>query len=175
MLFVIVDLESTCWEDVRASVEQKEIIEIGAVLLDDSLAPVREFGRFVRPVADPKLSPFCTQLTSITQDDVDGADVFPVVFHQFLDWIGDDPYRLGSWGAYDLHQFEADCARHGMALPEAFRDHANVKADFATRFDTKRCGMAAALQQAGIPLTGTHHRGIDDARNIAKLAARIYA
>jgi inhibitor of KinA sporulation pathway (predicted exonuclease) len=29
--------------------------------------------------------------------------------------------------------------------------------------------MAQALQLAGLPLEGTHHRGIDDARNIAKL------
>jgi inhibitor of KinA sporulation pathway (predicted exonuclease) len=29
--------------------------------------------------------------------------------------------------------------------------------------------MAGALRQLGIPLAGTHHRGIDDARNIAKI------
>jgi inhibitor of KinA sporulation pathway (predicted exonuclease) len=29
--------------------------------------------------------------------------------------------------------------------------------------------MAAALRRVGLPLRGTHHRGIDDARNIARL------
>ena len=29
--------------------------------------------------------------------------------------------------------------------------------------------MAKALQLVDLPLEGTHHRGIDDARNIAKL------
>jgi len=29
--------------------------------------------------------------------------------------------------------------------------------------------MARALEIAGLPLDGTHHRGIDDARNMAKL------
>jgi inhibitor of KinA sporulation pathway (predicted exonuclease) len=29
--------------------------------------------------------------------------------------------------------------------------------------------MAEALQIAGLPLEGTHHGGIDDARNIAKM------
>ena len=33
----------------------------------------------------------------------------------------------------------------------------------------ERYGMAKALQLVGLPLEGTHHRGIDDARNIAKL------
>jgi inhibitor of KinA sporulation pathway (predicted exonuclease) len=35
--------------------------------------------------------------------------------------------------------------------------------------------MDAALRLHGIPLTGTHHRGPDDARNIAKVAARMLA
>jgi inhibitor of KinA sporulation pathway (predicted exonuclease) len=30
--------------------------------------------------------------------------------------------------------------------------------------------MARALKIAGLPLEGTHHRAIDDVRNIAKLA-----
>jgi inhibitor of KinA sporulation pathway (predicted exonuclease) len=29
--------------------------------------------------------------------------------------------------------------------------------------------MAEALRQVSLPLVGTHHRGIDDARNIARL------
>jgi inhibitor of KinA sporulation pathway (predicted exonuclease) len=29
--------------------------------------------------------------------------------------------------------------------------------------------MARALQMVGLPLDGSHHRGLDDARNIAKL------
>ena len=31
--------------------------------------------------------------------------------------------------------------------------------------------MERALARIGLPLEGTHHRGIDDARNIARLAA----
>ena len=33
----------------------------------------------------------------------------------------------------------------------------------------KKLGMAEALKHCGLPLEGTHHRGIDDARNIARL------
>lgn len=48
--------------------------------------------------------------------------------------------------------------------------HVNLKQLFSnTQGLPKRYGMAEALQLAGLPLEGTHHRGIDDARNIAKL------
>lgn len=34
---------------------------------------------------------------------------------------------------------------------------------------SKGFGMSQALQQLGLELKGTHHRGIDDARNIAAI------
>src|ERR1043165_8944279 len=105
MRYVIVDLEATCWEK-GTSPDRMEIIEIGAGLLDSSTGPVsKEFGAFVKPVASPELSEFCTQLTSIRQEDVDQAEIFPMVFWQFVDWIGVEPFRLCSWRAYDLNQF----------------------------------------------------------------------
>lgn len=171
--YVVVDLEATCWENVRIP-GRNEIIEIGAVeLLTAKGPPSREFSRFVRPVAEPELSEFCTELTSIRQSDVDGAETFDRVFPEFVDWIGEEPFVLCSWGAYDLNQFRVDCARHEIALPSTFLRHLNVKAAFASLHCIKPCGMAQALAHVGIPLSGTHHRGIDDAWNIARLAALI--
>jgi inhibitor of KinA sporulation pathway (predicted exonuclease) len=170
MRYVIVDLEATCWENNR-NTDRMEIIEIGAVLLPScSALPTAEFSRFVRPVVEPRLSDFCRKLTSISQADVDAADTFWTVLGNFLDWIGPEPFVLCSWGAYDLNQFRVDCQRHGIPFPETFGRHVNLKKEFARVFKVRRCGMVAALQHAGLPLEGRHHRGIDDARNIAKLA-----
>ena len=173
MVFVIVDLEATCWEKSRGY-RRMEIIEIGAVRMETpDGVPSAEFSEFVKPVAERRLTTFCTQLTSIRQADVDQADVFPVVFQRFLDWIGSDDYRLCSWGGYDLTQFRVDCDRHRVLFPTEFESHINLKTEFAAKFSVKSCGMKRALSLAGIPLVGTHHRGIDDARNIAKLARLI--
>jgi 3'-5' exoribonuclease 1 len=94
MRYIVVDLEATCWED-RPHPKEMEAIEIGAVLLTSSCGPVvSEFAEFIKPVVEPKLSDFCTQLTSITQAQVDAADEFWVVFPRFVEWIGGEPYRL---------------------------------------------------------------------------------
>ena len=170
MRFIIVDLEATCWENVR-SYDRMEIIEIGAVEMSSPEAsPTREFNCFVRPVVEPQLSSFCVELTTIYQSLVDEADTFALTFHEFLDWIGPEPYYLCSWGGYDQTQFKIDCERHGIAFPPEFENHINVKKEFAKVMAVKSCGMKRALSIANIPLEGTHHRGIDDARNIAKLA-----
>jgi 3'-5' exoribonuclease 1 len=170
MRYVIVDLEATCW-DTSGDRSQMEIIEIGAVLLDSETGPpIQEFAEFVRPVVVPILSEFCKQLTSIKQAQVDAADGFSTVFARFVDWIGPAPFTLCSWGGYDLNQFRQDCRRHQVALPATFERHINLKKEFARLMHVRLCGMSKALRILQIPLVGTHHRGIDDARNIAKLA-----
>jgi inhibitor of KinA sporulation pathway (predicted exonuclease) len=171
--YVIVDLEATCWEGVRGSPDM-EIIEIGAAILSSAAGPIVDrFDSFIRPVVIPKLSEFCTRLTSIRQADVDGADYFRSVFPRFLDWIGPSPFVLCSWGAYDLNQFRSDCRRHGLELPESLENHINLKKEFARIRDVKICGMSRALEIERMPLVGTHHRAIDDAQNIARIAERL--
>ena len=171
----MVDVEATCWDQPRPR-ERTEIIEIGAVRIGGDLAVVDEFASFVRPVVEPKLSAFCTDLTSITQTDVDAADPFSMVFRSFLDWIGEGDRRLCSWGFYDVGQFQLDCARHGMVFPDDFEArHLNLKTEFAAWQRIKRCGLAAALAHLEVPLVGTHHRAIDDARNTATIARRFLA
>jgi len=173
MRYIIVDLEATCWEGGQP-VEKMEIIEIGAVALESEKGPVGdEFAAFVRPVANRELSDFCRSLTTITQADVDGAEYFYDVFPRFLEWIGSEPVTLCSWGAYDRKQLEQDCARHKMPYPEALADHINLKAEFSRLFGIKPTGMRGALAKLGLPLEGQHHRGIDDARNIAQIALQV--
>ena len=170
MNYVIVDLEATCWESNQTR-ERMEIIEIGAVLMRSSSSePSGEFAQFVKPIAEPTLSDFCKSLTSIRQEQVDEADYFYQVFPEFVEWIGGEPFKLCSWGAYDLNQFRTDCARHKLEFPETFNAHINLKNKFTKAMNVERCGMTTALEILNIPLEGTHHRGIDDARNIAKIA-----
>jgi 3'-5' exoribonuclease 1 len=172
---IVVDLEASCWEAAWVR-HRMETIEIGAVRLDERLEQVDEFDSFVRPVIVPRLSSFCTKLTSITQEQVDAAKTFPAVFARFVEWIGTHPFRLVTWGAFDVGQFRLDCQRHGVTFPERLAaGHLNLKAEFAKRKGVKRYGMSEALDLLGLPHTGTHHRGIDDARNIARIARALLA
>ncbi|MFH1723762.1 MAG: 3'-5' exonuclease [Elusimicrobiota bacterium] len=171
MDYVIVDLEATCWE-ADASIADKEIIEIGAVRLDGGdLQVVDEFDAFVRPLRHPLLSEFCRNLTRIGQGEIDQASPLPRVFQNFLDWIGPEPFKLCSWGEYDHGQFQVELRRHGLRWPADFRGHVNLEARFALTYNLKRSvGLREALRLLGIGFDGTQHRGIDDARNIAKIA-----
>lgn len=173
MRYIVVDLEATCWQGGNVR-EQMEIIEIGAVILESSTGPIsQEFTSFVKPVVAPQLSDFCLRLTSIRQEDVDKADTFKTVFPRFRDWIGTQQFFLCSWGDYDLNQLRIDCQRTAIPFPGSFSRHINLKQKFAILKKIKPCGMRKALHIVGLKLEGTHHRAIDDARNIAKIAVQI--
>ena len=170
MRYIVVDLEATCWQE-RTDRARMEIIEIGAVVLRSAAGPLgEEFSKFVKPVASSKLSPFCMELTGIQQENINHAEYFWTVFPEFADWIGPEPFTLCSWGVYDLYQFQTDCRRCGLPFPDTFNYHLNLKKAFALWKNIRPCGMSKALEMMKIPLSGRHHRAIDDARNIVKLA-----
>jgi 3'-5' exoribonuclease 1 len=173
--YLVIDLEATC-DDGKGTFPRREmeIIEIGAVLVrGDTLETIGEFQTFVRPVRHPALTPFCTKLTTITQAEVDAAPTFPQAIEELGRFLrteapGAQPLFC-SWGGFDKTQFEQDAQFHRVALPFGDR-HMNLKEQFSSQQGLwKKYGMAGALEKVGLALVGTHHRGLDDARNIARL------
>lgn len=165
MKYIIFDLEATCgpkYERIR-----NEIIEIGAVKIDNNLNIISTFNEFIKPILNPTLTEFCINLTSISQEDIDKADIFPEVYKRFRSWIEDD-YLLLSWGNYDKKQFVSDCELHGIESEWTLK-HINFKGLYANRKNIKQMGMERALNREGILPEGIHHRGIDDAINISKI------
>ena len=86
MNYIVYDLEATCWNG-HAAADMQEIIEIGAVLINPYGEIEKEFSRFVKPKLAPTLSMYCKELTSITQAQVDRAEDFDEVIHDFKHWI----------------------------------------------------------------------------------------
>jgi inhibitor of KinA sporulation pathway (predicted exonuclease) len=169
MNYIILDLEATCWKD-RSLKHQNEIIEIGAVKINDQQEILGEFNAFIQPRLHPELSAFCTELTTIEQSDIDSAKDFKTVITNFWDWINlEEDYLLCSWGFYDRSQFKKDCKLNQIST-NWLKHHISLKHQYATIKNLKRpLGMGGALKKEKIVLEGTHHRGIDDAKNIAKI------
>lgn len=179
--YICCDLEGTCWDADPLAARQREeteIIEIGAVRLGADVAVVDEFQIFVRPRRHPNLSAFCTALTGITQEDVEAAPDLPDAMAAFADWIGDPASVLVSWGAYDRNQIRRDCRAWDAPHPLDLSLHINAKDEFSEwarghRRGRHGRGLKAAVLELELPFTGSHHRAIDDARNLAAVFARI--
>jgi 3'-5' exoribonuclease 1 len=169
MNYIILDLEATCWK--QKGKFQSEIIEIGALCINENKEILDEYCSFVKPIINPILSEFCTKLTTIEQQDIDVASEYPKVLSNFQDWIlsyGAN-YWLCSWGFYDRSQFKKDCQLHRLDATW-LRQHISLKHQYGDVHSLPRpISMKDALKREGFELQGTHHRGIDDARNIAQV------
>jgi inhibitor of KinA sporulation pathway (predicted exonuclease) len=74
-----------------------------------------------------------------------------------------------SWGDYDRKMFERNCNDYGVKYPFGPR-HMNLKNSFTLLHGLgSEPGLDTALEGIGLKLKGTHHRGIDDAFNIANI------
>ena len=173
---IIVDLEATCCDQGSIPRHEMEIIEIGAVAYDEQAhETIDEISILVKPVVHPELTGFCKSLTSISQRMVDRGVGFVEAAEGLSDFIASyECNGFSSWGDYDKHQLRQDCGRHGVEW--AFGDeHENIKKMFASNMNLRKpCGLGAALRKVDIDFVGTAHRGIDDARNMARLGPYIW-
>ena len=113
---LVIDVEATCWEGDPPPGQTNEIIEIGLCVLDvATLERVERRDFLVRPVRST-VSPYCTQLTTLTQADVENglslAEACRILAQEYQAGA-----RLwASFGDYDRKQFERDCAAFGVAF-----------------------------------------------------------
>ena len=168
---LVIDVESTCWEppEQPAPNEISEIIEIGIAVVDiKELKIVKNSSIMIKPQRS-KLSNFCTKLTTLTQEQVDKGITFQEAMKLLKSEFKSDNRTFVSWGDYDRKMFERNCKDYGVKYPFGPR-HLNLKNCFTMLHGLERePGMDDALVHLKLKLEGTHHRGIDDSNNIAKI------
>ena len=167
---LIIDLEATCWNGPVPHGQVNEIIEIGICILDAYTGEISmPKGILIKPERST-VSPFCTELTTITQDLLDQEGIS---FEDACDIVREEyegHYNTwASYGDYDRNMMQRQCKIRNIDYPLS-QDHINVKRLFyEIKNLRKKVGMKGALNILNIPLEGTHHRGVDDAKNIAKI------
>ncbi len=166
---LVIDVEATCWDGPVPEGQKNEIIEVGICRLEvASGLRLEKRSLLVRPVRS-QVSPFCTQLTTLTQEQVaQGISFAEACALLQTDYLAKERV-WASYGDYDRQIFERQCQAQQIVYPFSSR-HLNVKTLFALqRALSSEVGMEGALRLLNLPLEGTHHRGHDDAWNIAHI------
>ncbi|MFS2091591.1 exonuclease domain-containing protein [Pseudomonas sp. Pseusp11] len=175
--WLVIDLEATT-DEGGWPVTEMEIIEIGATLVDRKGRELDHFQCFVRPLRRPLLTPFCRELTHITQANVDAAQPLSDVWVSFERWLGQHLSNLegwASWGDYDRKQLLQEWQRLQLGSALSRVPHMNLKQRFAKACRLERpLGLNGALQLAGLQFNGQQHRALEDARNTARLLPLIF-
>ncbi|CAD5118301.1 DgyrCDS7014 [Dimorphilus gyrociliatus] len=173
---VVIDFEATT-EETKGNDYPHEIIEFPIVLIDVKSATVAgEFHEYVKPVLNPKLSKFCRTLTGISQKRIDVADEFPQVFSRAVKFLEERVFGT-RWailtdGPWDMSRFlYKQCSISRLPFPKWARKWINVRKVHANYYAVgKPKKIILMLEDLGKEFDGSLHSGIDDTRNIARIA-----
>ncbi|XP_006884203.1 PREDICTED: 3'-5' exoribonuclease 1 [Elephantulus edwardii] len=178
----IIDFEATC-EEGNPPEFIHEIIEFPVVLLNTHTFEIEDtFQQYVRPEINTQLSDFCISLTGITQDQVDRADTFPQVLKKVVDWmklkeLGTKyKYSILTDGSWDMSKFlNIQCQLSRLKYPSFAKKWINIRKSYGNFYKVPRSQtkLTIMLEKLGMNYDGRPHSGLDDSKNIARIAVRM--
>eukprot|EP00069_Balaena_mysticetus_P015494 bmy_09231T0 len=178
----VIDFEATC-EEGNPPEFIHEIIEFPVVLLNTHTLEIEDtFQQYVRPEINTQLSDFCINLTGITQDQVDKADTFPQVLKKVIDWmklkeLGTKyKYSILTDGSWDMSKFlNIQCQLSRLKYPPFAKKWINIRKSYGNFYKVPRSQtkLTIMLEKLGMDYDGRPHSGLDDSKNIARIAVRM--
>ena len=178
MKYIIVDLEMNSvnkkYKEER-DICNMEIIEIGAVVMDESLLVIGEFKTFVKPQFSDVIYKKHENLTGINTQMVCHAPTFVTAYEHFVDWCEsyEDDYEIYSWSDTDYNQIVAEMALKGYnneEKKEPLKHWFDFQKEYTEKLGLERImSLDKALDYAGLPFEGRMHDALCDAKNTAEL------
>ncbi len=179
MKYIVVDLEMNPLG--KGYIEQKkicknEIIEIGAVVLDETYQEIDSFVTYVKPQMNTRIEKHIVDLTQITMDMLSDAPCFAEAAKMFLEWclhLQDDT-QFVQWSTTDISQFTSEVLMKNIHLSGEYTKLIHDWHDFQKEFGDalgldNQISLQNALQYAGLDFAGQAHDALSDARNTALL------
>lgn len=180
MKYIIVDLEMNPvageYSEER-KICRSEIIEIGAVIMDERFLVLGEFKTLVKPQYNAEIYKRYETLTGISTRMVSGAPTFATAYEMFVNWCKsyDDEYEVYAWSENDYNQLVAEMALKNCASEEnmePLKHWFDFQKEYTEKLGLERImSLEKALDYAGVTFEGRMHDALWDAKNTAELFA----
>ncbi len=143
----------------------QEIIEIGAVRIDENLEIEDTFQLMVKPKLYMKMHPKIRQKTKITCDELQTGIPFREAIEAFREWINEEEVIMGSWGIDDHQELLRNCRFHGIET-EWFQHHLDIQRLCSRHMNLakgQQVGLKKAVQYFNIMEDTSFHKALHDA------------
>ncbi|WP_421378426.1 exonuclease domain-containing protein [Bacillus salacetis] len=176
--FIFFDFEMKC-DNRGMAFEEMEAIRLGAVKYDLQTKQVTHFNRFIKPSVPDALSDFCKKLTGIEDVDLAAAEPFPLVFKEFLFWVGGvKKSRFFSWSKSDMTRLKMDSTLHGLhavTIEKIESRYADFQETFTKHVSKDNLSVENALALYGVEFKGDAHNPMYDAYNTLQIFLHYYS
>lgn len=178
-IIVVYDTEFTSWEGAMergwsGEHEHRELVQLAAQKIDlESETILDSFERFAKPTINPELSAYFTELTHITQEQVNNAGVsFAQLLEEFLVWSGDA--QMCSYSARGGDYSDAEVLNENIGLYNVdtklpWERFGNLYFAFqAGGVDTTLYNSGKLYQAFGLDLGGHEHNAMHDVDSLVQ-------
>lgn len=178
MEYIVLDLEWNQSPEGKVHTNPQipfEIIEIGAVKLNEKKEEIGRFHRMIRPQIYRRMNPMTRKLIHLDIKDLEGKAAFPEVCRDFLDFCGEE-YMFCTWGTMDLWELQRNMAYYKIENPFPrplyFYD---VQKLFSLLYEDgkNRRSLNGAAEALGLQETVPFHRALGDACYTALIMQRM--
>ena len=154
-----------------------EIIQIGAVKLDDELNITGHFGTTVAPRLYRSLNPFVARVTGLMGRQLRNSPPFKEAYRGLLHFIGKDPAILCFWGNDDIKEMFRNILftrQNHRRMPLAYinvQQQASIHLELPPK---QQMALASVVEQLGIETTVPFHNAVNDAYYTAEIFKLIF-
>lgn len=153
-----------------------EVIQIGAVMLDENFNYISEFSSLVKPVYG-QISDEIQKLTGISNESVEHADTFTAAFYKFYCWAGKDDITAFCWSDSDYKQLWDEIfikAQNHDEYYDFLRTFVDLQSVFGNLLEAKKAlSLDTALKLCHLKFLGQRHTAFSDAFNTARILYKI--
>ncbi len=178
MNYVVLDLE---WNQPENSESVNpnlpfEIVEIGAILLNEDKQIIGEFTQIVKPALYNHMNRITGKLIHLQTKELKQGKPFVKTMNEFFEWCGED-YIFCTWGTQDLTELQRNMKFHKMpVLAHRPFPYLDVQKLFSIAYDKDRKvrrSLEYAVEYLNIEQDIPFHRAFSDAYYTAKVMASI--
>lgn len=169
------------YDDIR-KICPREIIQIGAVILDEANIEVGSFKRNVRPQYVTYVSNRLMDLLGITFRELEYCGSFNDCWQEFVDWTYSfsTDITLYAWSESDLKELSNEITLTHMEIDSSTKKLIENWIDLQEEFDKaidseNQTGLKKALELCGIEFDGKQHDSLIDSRNTAQVYIELLA
>ena len=174
MNYIILDLEWNQSSEGRTKRIKElpfEIIEIGAIKMDENYNVIGEFNQLIRPKVYRDMNRITQNLIHIDMEDLQRGKPFEEVILQFIDWCGEE-YMFCTWGPLDLTELQRNMRYYDQKmLSDRPLKYLDLQKIFAISFEDKsaRHTLEYAVDFLKIEKDIPFHRAFSDAYYTSKV------
>lgn len=178
MNYIVLDLE---WNQGNPAKEPEvygvpfEIVEIGAIKLNDEKEMIGEFNQLIKPRLYHEMHHITRKLIHLQMEQLEQGKPFTKVYKEFIKWCGDD-FLFCTWGPLDLTELQRNMKYYDLEplsdRPLKFYD---VQKLFSIAYEDRktRRTLEYAVDFLEIEKDIPFHRAFSDAYYTAKVLAKI--